>query len=253
MTTINGRYFTANGTIDNLGQLKWTNMKQGKFVPFGSIKISTTPKLSVWDKTVNLAERFFAGALGSSIPFAIAAGVSYCASQTITKEQVYGMGLCTAGLGLASAASTSEPMEAFTRGFQFGSVAKVTMVCGGISEEKVYDFAKSAWLETATKANTAYDNVKTTLDDAWTKVKSWTNERIYQPVCNWSNGGKVGGLFNCPSSKNVDQSNQTSGSGSSEQSSASHTNGSGSSDTSANNQPPKAKEDSSSSSSSSNQ
>jgi hypothetical protein len=94
---------------------------------------------SSWLKTIDFGNRFFLGALGSSLP--LSAGLAYglYSENCIEPVELYEMGLYAAGLGMASASLTSKPSEAFWRGTQFGSVAGITTVLGGARSGKAYE------------------------------------------------------------------------------------------------------------------
>ena len=218
--TLYGSYFIANGTIDNHGILQWSNMKHGKLVPI-QYQTASAANVGFWSKTAHLAERFFAGALGTAIPFAIATGFNYYSSGTLPTEskKLYELGLYTASLGFASAVATSQPMEALTRGMQFGSVAQITSALGGVGEGKAWDHAAHAYEATSEKVqiatgvvtasiSSAYEKTKNTMSDAgnqastsignaWQGLKSWSHDHVYKPVCDMSNN-QIRSALHCP-------------------------------------------------------
>jgi hypothetical protein len=125
---------------DNRGN--WILAQEGSRVAHRhSTVVIQEQKLGIWSRTAEFGKRFFAGSLGSAIPLAVAVAYQYATKSSFHTEfnQRAELALFTTALGLASAAVTSTPSNAFNRGIMFGSVAQVTSAVGGIGHGKSWD------------------------------------------------------------------------------------------------------------------
>jgi len=165
---------------DRFGVWFVAQRKESMIVPQHRYQNSGTQQMGIWSKTAEFGKRFFTGSLGSAIPLSLPVAYQYFRNGTSLTQPGMGV-LCfsTLALGLASAAVTSKPSCALTRGIQFGSVAQITATLTGIGSDKVWESVSDSNISGAFSASkewisTTIGLLPTRISNAWSAF--WANQ-----------------------------------------------------------------------------